>query len=202
MMDEEKTWLDSACRGDEQAFTRLVERYQQPVFNLCYRMLGTPMAAEDAAQETFMRAYIHLLSYDAGRSFSSWLLSIASHYCIDQLRRRHFHLISWEDLPPWSWVTDSAPEPEEVTLNRETEREVRALLDRLPPDYKAVVVLRYWYDLSYEEIARVLDTTVPAIKSRLFRARQTIAEARTYGEPAPIGRLTSRPGSVEVVKGC
>jgi RNA polymerase sigma-70 factor, ECF subfamily len=200
-MDEEKIWIDSACQGDEQAFTRLVERYERPVFNLCYRMLGAPMAAEDAAQETFVRAYTHLPSYDTSRSFSSWLLSIASHHCIDQLRRRHLQLISWDDLPPWAWVADTAPKPEEVTLNHETEREVRALLNRLPPDYRAAVVLRYWHDLSYEGIARVLGTTVSAIKSRLFRARQMMAEACTQGSPAPAGRLMPRAGSLDAVKG-
>ena len=191
MIDQEQLWIDSARHGDEEAFGQLVEQYQRPVFNLCYRLLGTPMAAEDAAQETFVRAYMHLSTYDAGRKFSSWLLSIASHYCIDQLRRRKFHLVSLDDIPPWSWTAESTPEPEEIVVEREAETEVHALLDKLPPDYRAAVVLRYWHDLSYEEIAQVLNTTVPAIKSRLFRARHMMAEACPEGPPAAADREQS-----------
>ena len=199
MIDQEQLWIDSAGHGDEEAFGHLVEQYQRPVFNLCYRLLGTPMAAEDAAQEAFVRAYVHLGAYDAGRKFSSWLLSIASHYCIDQLRRIKFHVVSLDDIPPWSWTAESIPEPEEIVVEREAETEVRAMLDRLPPDYRAAVVLRYWHDLSYEEIAQVLDTTVPAIKSRLFRARHMMAEARPQGLPAAADRrqLPTRPAGMD-----
>ena len=87
-MNEEQTWVAQAQQGDDEAFTKLVETYQTPVFNLCYRMLGEPELAEDAAQETFLRAYQHLHRYDQKRPFPTWLLSIAAHYCIDRLRRR------------------------------------------------------------------------------------------------------------------
>jgi RNA polymerase sigma-70 factor (ECF subfamily) len=180
--DDEKLWIGRARQGDDDAFTQLVEAYQRPVFNLCYRMLGDPIEAEDAAQETFIRAYTRLGSYDPERKFSSWLLAIASHYCIDRLRRQRFGLVSWDDLPPWRWLSDSNPEPEEAALHQETQRHVRELLDRLPPDYKAAVILRYWHELSYEEIAQALDSTLPAIKSRLFRARQMLAQAATQAE--------------------
>jgi RNA polymerase sigma-70 factor (ECF subfamily) len=180
--DDEKLWIGRARQGDDDAFTQLVEAYQRPVFNLCYRMLGDPVEAEDAAQETFIRAYTRLGSYDPERKFSSWLLAIASHYCIDRLRRQRFGLVSWDDLPPWRWLSDPNPEPEEAALRQETQRHVRELLDRLPPDYKAAVILRYWHELSYEEIAQALDSTLPAIKSRLFRARQMLAQAATQAE--------------------
>jgi RNA polymerase sigma-70 factor, ECF subfamily len=183
MVDQENSWIESACRQDDEAFAHLVEKYQRPVFNLCYRLLGTPMAAEDAAQEAFVRAYEHLASYDTRRSFSSWLLSIASHYCIDQLRRKHHQLLSLDDLTPDVWTAEQLAEPEEVVLEREKDREVTSLLLQLPADYRAAVVLRYWYDFSYEEIAQTLETTVSAIKSRLFRARQMMAQGR---EPAPV----------------
>ena len=197
MADQEKLWISAARQGDDEAFSRLVEQYQRPVFNLCYRLLGTPMAAEDAAQEAFMRAYTHLTSYDANRSFSSWLLAIASHYCIDQLRRREFHPASLDDLTPGRWTAEQLPEPEDVVLEREKEREVDGLLRRLPPDYKAAVVLRYWYDCSYEDIAQMLATTVSAVKSRLFRARQMMAEVRPQDPLA----ATHRPQSPSPASG-
>ncbi len=174
MYADETLWIKRARRGDEGAFSQLVEAYQRPVFNLCYRMLGDAVEAEDAAQETFIRAYTRLTSYDPSRKFSSWMLAIASHYCIDRLRQRRMGLVAWDDLPPSNWLSDTQPRPEEVILDRETQRQIRGLLNSLPPDYRAVVVLRYWHELSYEEIAETLHTTVPAIKSRLFRARQVM----------------------------
>jgi RNA polymerase sigma-70 factor (ECF subfamily) len=183
--DEEKLWVAQARQGDDKAFSRLVEAYQRPVFNVCYRMLGDPAEAEDAAQETFIKAFTRLDSYDPNRKFSSWLLAIASHYCIDRLRRRRFNLVSWEDLPPWRWLPDPSPQPEEVALHHEAQRHVQELLNKLPPDYRAAVVLRYWHELSYEEIAEALDTTLSAIKSRLFRARKLMAQAATQAEAVP-----------------
>lgn len=83
-VNEEKTWILQAKNGSDEAFTYIVETYQTPVYNLCYRMLGHVEAAEDAAQETFLRAYQHLHRYDIKRSFATWLLSITAHYCIDR----------------------------------------------------------------------------------------------------------------------
>ena len=199
MTDDEKRWIARARQGDDGAFTRLVEAYQRPVFNLCYRMLGDPAEAEDAAQETFIRAYTRFSSYDPGRKFSSWLLAIASHYCIDRLRRRRFSLVSWDDLPPWRWLPDPHPQPEEVALRHEAQYHVRELLNTLPPDYKAAVILRYWHELSYEEIAEALDSTLPAIKSRLFRARQMMAKAAVQVEAAPARSSPMLVNSVEAM---
>jgi RNA polymerase sigma-70 factor (ECF subfamily) len=183
--DDEKVLIARARQGDDDAFAQLVEIYQRPVLNVCYRMLGDSVEAEDAAQETFIRAYTRIDSYDPSRKFSSWLLAIASHYCIDRLRRRRFALVSWDDLPPWRWLPDSDPQPEEVAVRHEAQRHVQELLNKLPPDYKAAVILRYWYELSYEEIAEALESTLPAIKSRLFRARQMMAKAATQAETIP-----------------
>ena len=82
MNEQEQTWVLQARRGDRSAFSRLVEAYQRPVFNLTYRMLGDVEEAEDAAQEAFLRAYSRLNQYDPEMKFSTWLFSIANHYCI------------------------------------------------------------------------------------------------------------------------
>jgi RNA polymerase sigma-70 factor (ECF subfamily) len=173
---QEQTWAKTAQQGDSTAFMYLVNAYQRPVYNLCYRMLGDVTEAEDAAQETFLRAYTKLHTYYHDRKFSSWLLSIASHYCIDRLRRRRYQMVSWDDLPPWRWLPTTEPEPEEVTLTHEAHDDLRQLLNALPEDYRAAVVLRYWYEMPYDEIADTLETSVSAIKSRLFRARQMMAK--------------------------
>ncbi len=82
-MDQERAWIEQALGGDQEAFGHLVRAYERPVYNLTYRMLGNSAEAEDAAQETFLRAYSKLATYQPGRKFVNWLLSIASHYCID-----------------------------------------------------------------------------------------------------------------------
>ena len=175
-MDQERAWIEQALKGDRVAFGHLVRAFERPVYNLTYRMLGDPAEAEDAAQETFLRAYTKLATYQPGRKFVNWLLSIASHYCIDRLRRKsRAPQLSLEEPLPAQWLTSKAPHPEQV-VNRKQERErVWQSLDALPPDYRAAIVLRYWYDMSYREIAGVMNTTHSAIKSRLHRARRMLA---------------------------
>ncbi|OGO35004.1 MAG: hypothetical protein A2W35_17620 [Chloroflexi bacterium RBG_16_57_11] len=175
MPGNEAEWLSKAQQGDPQAFTSLVEAYQRPVFNLCYRMLGNAQDAEDAAQETFLRAYKNMRRYDNSRPFSTWLLSIAAHHCIDQVRKRRYLVLSIEELP----VPD-LPEPAlgvEASLSRKEEQQrVRLVLETLDPLDRAAVVMYYWYDFSYEEICQALSLTMSSVKSRLHRARRSMAE--------------------------
>lgn len=178
MNNEEQIWLEEARRGDKVAFGKLVEAYQIPVYNLAYRMLSNRGEAEEAAQEVFIRAYTKLDTYDPRRKFSTWILSITSNYCIDLIRKRRALLLSIDHpLPPHpALMSDRADGPEAQAVAGEREEMVQALLAELPEDYRQTVVLRYWYDLSYEEIAEIMDTTISAIKSRLFRARRQMAE--------------------------
>ena len=175
-MDQEQAWIEGALKGDTTAFGHLVQAYERPVYNLAYRMLGDPAEAEDAAQETFLRAYTKLATYQPGRKFVNWLLSIASNHCIDRLRKRgRAPQLSLEGPLPPQWLTSSAPRPDEVVSRKQERERVRDSLETLPPDYRAAIVLRYWYNYSYREIAGVMDTTESAIKSRLHRARRMLA---------------------------
>ncbi len=176
-IEQERLWALQAQRGDQDAFARIVEAYQRPVYNLAYRMLGSAQEAEDASQEAFMRVYTRLETYDPGRKFSSWVLSVASHHCIDRLRKRRGMTVSMEDIQAERWLSDGEPEPEENALDAERENHVRRLLDTLPDQYRLVIVLRYWHDMSYDEIAEITTTTQSAVKSRLHRARKAMAEA-------------------------
>ncbi len=178
-MEQEHAWIQAALGGDKKAFERLVNAYKGPVYNLAYRILGDREAALDAAQETFLRAYIHLDTYQPGRKFSSWILSIASHYCIDLLRRRRVDVMPWEDLEPEPALAGGPMDPEGAALRSETRDEVQRLLERLPPAYRVPLVLRYWHDLSYQEIAQVTGLTVSAVKTRLHRARLMLARGRS-----------------------
>lgn len=182
--DPPPSWIRAAQQGDPQAFTSLVETYQRPVYNLCYRMLGNAEDAEDAAQETFLRAYKSLGSYDNNRSLSTWLLSIAAHYCIDQIRRRRLPLVSIEDLPMPD-LPDKGLDVETKLGNKEERSRIRGLLEALEPTDRALVVMYYWYDFSYQEIGQSLKLTESAVKSRLHRARRAMAQRWLEQQPVP-----------------
>ena len=181
MIHIEPAVIKQAQKGDTEAFTQMVEAYQRPVFNLCYRMLGEHEEAEDAAQETFLRAYDHLKRYDEERSFSTWILSIAAHYCIDQLRKRRLTFLSMDSFPNLD-IPDANPGPEATYHHREEQQRVQALLTALNPQDRGAVVLYYWYDFSYEEIAASLSLSISAVKSRLHRARLALAQTWTEQE--------------------
>jgi len=198
---DEKTWVFQAQQGSDEAFTQLVETYQKPIFNLCYRMLGEPEAAEDAAQETFLRVYQNLHKYDQTRAFGTWILSIAAHYCIDLLRKKKFVMFSMDaendDGMAFELPDASAPDPEGESVKRELHSRLHLLLKDLDETDRAAVIMRYWYDFSEKEIAHSLDLTVSAVKSRLHRSRRALAgmwnesempqtspERRAYESPA------------------
>ncbi len=177
MSNTEAQWIAEARSGDKEAFSKLVEKYQRPVFSVCYRMLGTPTAAEDAAQEAFIRAYQALDRYDPDRSFATWLLSIASNYSIDQLRKKKVTILSMDsDQHAWLAPPDPGPSPEKAALDKEKNALVQSILAELNETDRAAVILQYWHDYSYDEIAETLDLSSSAVKSRLFRARKLMAE--------------------------
>jgi RNA polymerase sigma-70 factor (ECF subfamily) len=189
---EQTQWLTLTRQGDKTAFNNIVEKYQRPVYNLCYYMLNHADEAEDATQEVFLRAYAKLDTYDEQRQFSTWLFSIASHYCLDKLKSPRLPLVSWDSLRDY-WPDGDTAQPEKILLEAETTREVRALLETLKPDYRAAIVLKYWYTLSYQEIAQTLNTTVSAVKSRLFYARQKMAQTAIQQRRAVIGSNQMMP---------
>lgn len=178
-MTDENAWVVQAQQGNDDAFTQLVEAYQKPVYNLCYRMLGEPETAEDAAQETFLRAYQNLHRYDSSRAFGTWILSIAAHYCIDRLRKKKFSVFSMdaedEDGTPFEVADPASPDPEAESAKKEDRARLHLLLKDLEPTDRAAVIMRYWYDYSEVEIAQSLKLTVSAVKSRLHRSRKALA---------------------------
>jgi len=169
---DEATWIQQAQRGDMDAFARLVSLYQAPVYNLAYRMLGEQMEAEDAAQETFLRAFRNLSRYDPTRPFRNWILSIAANYCVDRIRRRRPAVALDDEATSEALGMD----PSDAVAAWETQERVQRLMMRLSAEDRAAVTLRYWYDCSYEEMAQILGTTVSAVKSRLHRARLSLAQ--------------------------
>jgi len=150
-------------------------------------MLGNNEAAEDAAQETFWRAFRSISKYDPERSFPTWLLSIATHYCIDQLRKRKIPLIEFDDYLA-EIAPDSLPNPESISLQKERQKQVQKILNGLPKLDQASIILRYWHECSEEEIGQVLGISKNAVKSRLYQARKKLGLAwqkhNQYSTPA------------------
>jgi len=185
LKEQEALWIEQARKGDDNAFGNLVEIYQRPVFSLCYRMLENSKDAEDAAQESFIRAYQNLKRYDPDRSFATWLLSIASHHCIDRIRKKRLLTISTDALPSEIIADHNAPEPEKKIKESEQEALIQSLLLELKPTDRAAIILQYWHDYSEVQIAEALNLSVSAVKSRLYRSRQVLANAWIQAEQSP-----------------
>jgi RNA polymerase sigma-70 factor (ECF subfamily) len=193
-MTEDVTLVRRTLAGDQDAFTVLVEKYKDPVYNVAYRMLGNATEAEDVAQETFVRAYTQLRTYKEAHRFSTWLLSIASHLSIDQLRRRRFLALPLENVPFLDWIADLGAGPEQAAVQGETSDEMQQLLQQIPLKYRSVLILRYWHDLSYEEIASALHLTPALVKARLHRARELVAR-QMKAQGIDLGLDLDRPES-------
>lgn len=160
--------------GDVNAFGELVQRYQASVFGVCYRLLGEAAEAEDLAQEAFLRAFRRLDSYDEGRPFGPWMRRVAANLCLNTLQQRRPTLAELED------ELDEVPgDPEETPElagdQAETRQRVRQALLRLPDHYRAVIELRHYQDMSYDEMAAALKIGVGDVRTRLFRARRMMA---------------------------
>src|SRR3990172_3634685 len=172
---------------DAQAFAGVVETYQVAVLNLCYRMLGDPDQAEEAAQETFMRAFGSFPRYDPSRPLRTWMLSIAAHYCIDLVRRRS--LIAFLPFGPRE-IAHADPGTEASLIRKEAVDEVGRMLHALNPGERAAVILTYWYDLSQAEIAETTGSTVDAVLTPLHPAppQHDLSDSLECGGRAASGR--------------
>ncbi|MEM7030277.1 MAG: sigma-70 family RNA polymerase sigma factor [Chloroflexota bacterium] len=165
-------WINQAKEGDQAALASLLESYRSAIYKVCYQLLQNQEDAEDATQETFLRAYRKLHTYQDRYAFSTWLFRIARNYCLDQLKRARFSNVSWDDLPEAYYPRDETQQPEKIIIAAETTLTLRTLVEALPENYNEVVTRRYWQKASCQEIAQSLGTTVSTVKGRLFRARK------------------------------
>jgi RNA polymerase sigma-70 factor, ECF subfamily len=177
--------LTQAQQGNHVAFAQLVQRYQTAVFNTAYRMLGRRQDAEDAAQEAFLRAYRSVHRFDLKRPFAPWIKRITVNLCLNHLELAQTKtqtvvtdMARPEDdaVPDMDQWMHHTPTPEQTMENRERDRRLRAAILALPPNYRAVLELRHFQELRYEEMARVLKRPLSTIKSDLFRARKLLAQ--------------------------
>lgn len=172
MSEDDDAELVRRCGlGDRHAFEKLVLRYQRPVYNAALRMLRHHDDARDVVQTTFLKVYEHLAEYDPRYRFYSWIYRIALNESINQLNgRRRSGQVS-EDIPI------DGPGPDQSADSQQAGRQIQAALMTLRDEYRAVIVLRHFLDLSYEEMAEVLGVPEKTVKSRLFSARQLLRDA-------------------------
>ena len=169
----EKELVARAQNGDRNAFSELVHTHAQGVLNVVYRMCGDMQVSEDAAQETFIQAWMRLQSYRPQTSLRNWLYRIAVNTAIDMLRKEKRILPgAVEDLN----LTDAGPGPETLVANSERTEMVQDAVLALPDASRAVLVLREFEGLSYQEIAEALDIPVGTVMSRLNYARKLLRE--------------------------
>ena len=174
--------------GDSEAFNALVSCHYRGIYNMLYRMIGNAEDASDLTQETFLRVYTRLQTFDPTQSFLAWIRRIATNLCIDRLRQRRGPALSLDQqMESGSEYPDSRPgsSPADAVEMAEDSRRVLAAVQQLPAKQRAVLVLRHVEGLKLEEIARTLRLPLGTVKVLLFRGRQTVRRivGELQGEP-------------------
>ena len=168
----ESDLIERFKKGDPSAFEAIVLRYQDRIYNLCRYMLQDPRDAQDAAQDVFLKAYRGLKDFRPDSSLYTWLYRIAVNTCLDYRRKSRREALRneplTEDLP------SDEPFPDQLYESREIRESIQLALQKLPEKLRAAIVLREIEELSYEEIAEVLHTSVGTVKSRISRAREQL----------------------------
>lgn len=192
---DDKELVTRALEGDESAFRELLERFRRPVFSLVYRMIGDREQAEDLAQESFVKAFNNLDSYNPNYRFSSWLFKIANNHAIDHLRRARLATVSIHGSPHAAnaereeetrIVLESQDEsPEQEMLALELGSEIEEAIAQLRSDYRTAVILRHIENRPYEEIAEIMEVPIGTVKTFLHRARAELREALAHLREKP-----------------
>ena len=166
--------VQKAQQDDERAFGKLVERYETKVYSLAMKMLRNPEDAEDVLQDTFLRAYRGIKSFQGNSTFSTWIYRITANSALMRLRKKKLPTVSIDDADERETpinIADWSPGPVEQLLTQETQKAMDEAIEALPPEFKQVFILRDVEELSNSEVAEILDLSVAAVKSRLHRAR-------------------------------
>ena len=170
--------VSDARGGSQAAFEQIVRRYQRPVIGLIVRMTGDRALAEDLAQDTFVKAFRHLASFDATRRLSSWLFRIAHNTTLDALRRLDRHVVDLEGLPDGDARRDpAAPALPDGVEQAALGAALNQALQALRPGYRAAVALRYDQELPFDEIGRILGVPEATARSYVHRARKELARS-------------------------
>ncbi|MDL5049264.1 sigma-70 family RNA polymerase sigma factor [Oscillatoria amoena NRMC-F 0135] len=176
--------IDEAVQhNDEQAFAKLMQRYKRPVYHMILKMVRNVDDAEDLTIESFAKAFRSLHRFKKDFTFSTWLFRIATNNTIDYIRKKRLNTLSisnsFTDSDGDSVSIDVEDEnlnPQEVSIKAQKEELIQVFVDKLPPKYQKLVRLRYFHELSYEEIAKELEAPLGTVKAQLHRARELMYE--------------------------
>ena len=199
---EEDALVTALCQGADDAYEILLQRYQQPVYNLVYRLMNDPSDASDIVQEVFLKVFKNIGSFRGNSSLKTWVYRIAVNEAYNHRRwfsrhqRREVALGPEEGLRTYAdSLADNSRTPFDQAADHETFALVEAALEKLNPKFRAVVVLRDIEGLSYEEIAAVLDVSIGTVKSRILRGREALRkilegrlepQANVHWSPQPL----------------
>ncbi len=170
-----------AQKGDRDAYGHLVERYQTRIYSFCYQFFRNRDVAAEMAQETFLRAYRYIKKYDSNKKFSTWIYSIAKNICIDEKRKMdRSRTVPIEDVNPSSFQSSHQgqhlKDPSQISLQLEDRMLLESAIAQLPDKYRAAIILCYFQELPYQEIADVLGLSLNLVKVRIFRAKKQLLE--------------------------
>lgn len=172
--------INEVLRGNDEAFADIVTQFQNGVYHVCYRMLRNAEESEDVAQETFIRAYTKLDTFDQKRKFSTWIYRIATNLCIDYLRKKKpdysldATVPGTEGLDMYSQLASSDDSPDDEVVTLETNDTVLDAIDQLSETYRSVIILRYLKELPLKEISEILDIPLGTVKTRVHRGREQL----------------------------
>lgn len=187
-----------AKNGDLKAYEMLIERYQHKVYNLTAKMVKNEEDARDLAQETFIQMYQKLPRFRGDSSFGTWVYRVASNKCLDFLRQKKAEVarITLSTFEKEIFPCDNRGSPEESAIREDESRRLRDALESLPRAYRIVIVLQHYQQLSYKEIAEILDLPVKTVATRLYRAKSILKEKLTGGEAGAVQTGKGKPGQL------
>jgi len=179
-MEEDFEAVKRVLSGDRNAFTLLQNKYKKLISNLIRKMVKDEDDIDDLTQETFIKAYNALDTFQFGFAFSAWIYRIASNNCIDFLRKKRFQTVSLsqpvfdEDDDQYIQIEDTSARPDTEFLNKEKRDIINHAIDKLPENYREIIKLRHEFEMDYIDIAKKLDIPIGTVKAHLFRARKIL----------------------------
>jgi RNA polymerase sigma-W factor len=178
--DKIQDFIERALKGDQSACRDLVKRYERGIYNMIYQMVKNREEAEDLVQETFIKAFNALDSYNNQFAFSTWLYKIAFNNCIDSIRKHKLKTypldrpIETREGSVQQEIRDDSTSPEKEMLFLEKRKQINQAIRCLPEKYKRVILLRHQEEKTYEEIAEIMNIPLGTVKARIFRAREML----------------------------
>lgn len=173
--------VSKAKEGDQKAYAEIMQRYKDSIYFMALKMVNNKDDAMDLTVETFAKAFENLEKYKPEYAFSTWLFRIATNNSIDFIRKKRLNVVSIDALAEeqgedqYLQVRAEGFNPEEISIRKQESEKLKNMVEQLPLRYRTLIVLRYYEELSYDEIAQQMDIPIGTVKAQLFRARDLMA---------------------------